>query len=53
MIRLGKGLIGSAEGHALQDFEQVPVGPITGTVTFLGGDNSGGCSLGPATLGSR
>ena len=53
MIRLLKGIIGSVEGYALMGFESVPVGPLTGSLTFFGQVNTGGCSLGTVTLGSR
>ena len=53
MISFLKGFFGSAEGYALLGFESVPVGPITGGITFDGQTNSGGCSFGTATFGSR
>lgn len=53
MIRLLRGFFGSFEGYALLGFESVPIGPITGSITFAGQVNSGGCSLGTAIFGSR
>lgn len=53
MVRLLRGFFGSIEAYALQGFEQVPVGPITGTIAFDGQVNSGNCSLGNAIFGSR
>jgi hypothetical protein len=48
-----KGFFGSVEPYALQGFEAVPIGPITGSITLPGQVNSGGCSLGTAIFGSR
>jgi hypothetical protein len=53
MIRLLKGFFGSVEPYALLGFESVPIGPITGPITFAGQVNSGGCSFGTAIFGSR
>ena len=53
MIRLLKGIFGSFEGYALIGFESVPLGQITGLVTFEGQSNAGDCSLGQAFFGSR
>ena len=53
MVRLLRGFFGSIEAYALQGFELVPIGPITGTIAFDGQVNSGNCSLGSASFGSR
>jgi hypothetical protein len=53
MIRLLRGVFGSNEAYALQGYELVPIGPITGTIAFDGQVNNGDCSLGSATFGSR
>jgi hypothetical protein len=53
MVRLLRGVFGSIEAYALQGYELVPIGPITGTIVFDGEVNSGSCSLGSATFGSR
>jgi hypothetical protein len=53
MIRLLKGFFGSVEAYALLGFEAVPIGPISGSITLPGQVNTGGCSFGPATFGSR
>jgi hypothetical protein len=53
MIRLLKGYFGNFEGYALLGFESVPIGPIEGDITLDGQVNSGGCSFGMATFGSR
>jgi hypothetical protein len=53
MIRLLKGYFGSVEAYALLGFESVPIGPITGSIVLAGQVNSGGCSLGTASFGSR
>ena len=53
MVRLLRGFFGSFTAYALQGYELVPIGPITGTITFDGQVNSGNCSLGSATFGSR
>jgi hypothetical protein len=53
MVRFLRGYFGSIEAYALQGFELVPIGPITGTITFDGQVNSGGCSFGNAIFWSR
>jgi hypothetical protein len=53
MVRLLRGIIDSVEGYALQGFEAVPIGPITGMIAFDGQVNNSGCSLGAAIFGSR
>jgi hypothetical protein len=53
MVRLLRGFFGSFTAYALQGYELVPIGPITGTIAFDGQLNSGNCSLGTATFGSR
>lgn len=53
MIRLLRGYFGNFDAYALQGFEAVPIGPITGDLTLDGQVNSGGCSFGTASFGSR
>ena len=53
MVRLLRGIFGSFTAYALQGYELVPIGPITGTIAFDGQVNSGNCSLGTAVFGSR
>ena len=53
MIRLLRGFFWSTAGYALQGFEVVPIGPITGSITLDGQVNSGGCSFGTAIFWSR
>lgn len=53
MLRLLKGIFGTAEKYAFQDFEAMPVGELTGTVDIPGAVERGGCTFEPATFGSR
>lgn len=53
MMKLLKGIFGSAEGYALLGYETVPIGPITGTIDVSGQVNEGGLSFGPPVFGSR
>jgi hypothetical protein len=52
-MQLLRGFFGSHEGYVLLGYEVVPIGPITGMITFAGQVNAGGCSLGIAIFGSR
>jgi hypothetical protein len=53
MVRLLKGIFGSRDPYCLQDFEAVPIGALTGTVTLPGEVDSGDCRFGTAQFGSR
>lgn len=53
MVRLLRGFFGSIEAYALQGYELVPIGPITGTIALDGQVKSGDLSFGSATFGSR
>ena len=53
MVRLLQGFFGSREGYALLGYEFVTIGPITGTIAFIGQVNGGGCSFTTAIFGSR
>jgi hypothetical protein len=53
MVRLLKGVFGSWNPYCLQDFEAVPIGDITGTITLPGEVDSGDCRFLAAQFGSR
>lgn len=53
MVRLLKGIFGSRDSYCLQDFDALPIGDITGSITLPGEVDSGDCRFGTAQFGTR